>query len=171
MIWNNNSNENFSCGPSSNRTLARSPWWFLWWEFQQKSWCVVKNIWMSILIGAWDRKVFIVVVDWLHPMPSKNIKNIINNFDFCCHLNLRFKIMFLYLLKKLMCLKFLQKLITLSNIHTTFIFRIWRENAKCFYFFMSSGQDIFGFLYIKKMKYTTQEKNNNKNVFQDVTMN
>ena len=40
-----------------------------------------------------------------------------------------------------------------------------------FLFFMSSGQDIFGFLYIKKMQYTTQEKNNNKNVFQDVTMN
>ena len=64
----------------------------------------------------------------------KKYKNIINNFDFCCHLKLRFKMMFLYLLKKLMCLKFLQKLITLSNIHTKYIFLIWRENAKCFYF-------------------------------------
>ena len=100
----------------------------------------------------------------------KKYKNNINNFDFWCHLKLRFKMMFLYLLKKLMCLKFLQKLITLSNIHTKYIFLIWRETQNVF-IFMSSGQDIFGFLYIKKMQYTTQEKNNNKNVFQDGTMN
>ena len=52
-------------------------------------------------------------------------------------------------------------------IHISYL----KRKRKMFLFFMSSGQDIFGFLYIKKMQYTTQEKNNNKNVFQDVTMN